>query len=199
MSCTITARRLAFLTILAGFSNALPLAPDIALSQLVTITVQADKPGAKINSSMWGAFFEDINFGADGGLNADLVKNGTFEFPDSMMGWFKISPSNTKGDVTIETTSAYRDGNPHYVRIANKSNPPLGISNEGYRDMGVRAGDAYDFAAQMRVTAGRPRVTVEIVGEDGTLLAEEPLSGLDASWKKISATLRRKTLTATPA
>ena len=41
----------------------------------VTLTVQADKPGAKINPSMWGLFFEDINFGADGGLYVELVKN----------------------------------------------------------------------------------------------------------------------------
>ena len=47
-----------------------------------TINVQADKPGAKINPAMWGIFFEDINFGADGGLYAEIVKNGAFEFPD---------------------------------------------------------------------------------------------------------------------
>ena len=36
---------------------------------------------------MWGIFFEDINFGADGGLYAELVKNRSFEFPDPLMGW----------------------------------------------------------------------------------------------------------------
>ena len=39
-----------------------------------TITIQADQPGAKINPAMWGVFFEDINFGADGGLYFDLVR-----------------------------------------------------------------------------------------------------------------------------
>ena len=28
-----------------------------------------------------GAFFEDINYGADGGLYAELIKNRSFEFP----------------------------------------------------------------------------------------------------------------------
>ena len=52
-----------------------------------SITIQADKPGARINPEMWGLFFEDINFGADGGLYAELVKNRSFEFPEPLMGW----------------------------------------------------------------------------------------------------------------
>ncbi len=50
------------------------------------IEIQADKPGVGINPAMWGIFFEDINFGADGGLYAELVKNRGFEFPDPMVG-----------------------------------------------------------------------------------------------------------------
>ena len=46
-----------------------------AFASAVTIEVQADQPGANINPAMWGIFFEDINFGADGGLYAELVKN----------------------------------------------------------------------------------------------------------------------------
>src|SRR5512144_1882212 len=63
----------------------------------VTLSVQADKPGPAISPTLWGIFFEDINFGADGGLYAELVKNRAFEFPDSLMGWIKISPSNARG------------------------------------------------------------------------------------------------------
>ena len=49
----------------------------------LTLTVRADQSGAKINPAMWGIFFEDINLGADGGLYAELVKNRSFEFPES--------------------------------------------------------------------------------------------------------------------
>ena len=63
----------------------------------VTDEVQADKPGAKINPAMWGIFFEDINFWADGGLYAEMVKNRGIEFPDTMMGRFKLSPSKERG------------------------------------------------------------------------------------------------------
>jgi alpha-N-arabinofuranosidase len=47
------------------------LAATIVLSQLATaqstvLTVKADKPGVAIQQNMWGIFFEDINFAADG-------------------------------------------------------------------------------------------------------------------------------------
>jgi len=51
----------------------------------VQLVVRADQPGAAISPTMWGIFFEDINFGADGGLYAELVKNRSFEFPDALM------------------------------------------------------------------------------------------------------------------
>ena len=50
-------------------------------------TVQANKPGVEIQPTMYGIFFEDINFGADGGLYAEMVENRSFEFPQRLMGW----------------------------------------------------------------------------------------------------------------
>ena len=51
------------------------------------LTVQAKKMGAPIQPTMYGIFFEDINFGADGGLYAELVENRSIEFPQRLMGW----------------------------------------------------------------------------------------------------------------
>jgi alpha-L-arabinofuranosidase len=161
----------------------------VASAQSVTITVEADRPGARINPAMWGVFFEDINLGADGGLYAELVKNGAFEFPESLMGWFKISPSLAKGEVSVLTERPYRETTPHYVRIASTANAPLGISNVGFRGMGVKAGEAYDFSAQIRRIAGRSRVTVEIVGSDGTTLADARLEGITGNWQMVTASL----------
>src|SRR5262245_44089326 len=72
----------------------------IAAAQ-TTLTVIADKPGAQIPSTMWGVFFEDINFGADGGLYAELVKNRSFEFPLPMMGWRENRENYQKGRILI--------------------------------------------------------------------------------------------------
>jgi hypothetical protein len=75
--------------------------------KVVSITVQADKPGAKINPAMWGIFLEDVNFGADGGLYAELVKNRSFEFPDRMMGWTRIPPGDSAGGIEIRDADPF--------------------------------------------------------------------------------------------
>ncbi len=74
-------------------------------------TVQANKPGAEIQPTMYGIFFEDINFGADGGLYAEMVENRSFEFPQRLMGW------NTFGNVTLSDVKPAFDRNPHYVTL----------------------------------------------------------------------------------
>ena len=80
------------------------------LSAQRTLSVSV-KPGAEINPDMYGVFFEDINFGADGGLYAELVKNRSFEFDYPLMGWTPF------GKVSVETEDPAFDRNPHYVRL----------------------------------------------------------------------------------
>jgi alpha-L-arabinofuranosidase len=154
-----------------------------------TITIEAGQPGAKINPAMWGAFFEDINFGADGGLYGELVKNRGFEFPEPLMGWMKISPSLAHGELSVRDDQPFDAANPHYVRIQSAGTAPFGISNEGFRGMGVRKGEAYDFSAQIRAVAGTPALSVKLYGGDGTLLDAVVLTGFASDWKKYTATL----------
>lgn len=66
-----------------------------ANAQTRELTVEAGKPGAVVQPTMYGIFFEDINFGADGGLYAEMVENRNFEFPQHLMGW------NTFGKVAV--------------------------------------------------------------------------------------------------
>src|SRR5215213_5817686 len=77
------------------------LVAQVASAQNSTITVQVDKPGANINSPLFGLFFEDINFAADGGLYPERVKNRSFEFPDPWMGWKQIVPKDSNGTLLI--------------------------------------------------------------------------------------------------
>lgn len=65
-------------------------------AQQHVMTVDVSKPTARINPAMYGIFFEDINFGADGGLYAELVKNRSFEFPQPLVGWIPF------GEVTVQ-------------------------------------------------------------------------------------------------
>lgn len=157
-----------------------------------TITIHADQPGAKINPAMWGVFFEDINFGADGGLYSELVKNRGFEFPEPLMGWTKISPSLADGELSIRDDAPFNTNNAHYVRIESRNAAPFGISNEGFRGMGVRKDEAYDFSAQIRKVSGDALLRVQLWGGDGTLLDTVDLKDFTGDWKKYAATLHPK-------
>ncbi len=78
-------------------------APAITVAQ---VTVAADKPGPAIASTMYGIFFEDINFAADGGLYPERIKNRSFEFPEALMGWKKSATPDAQGDVRDPDGSA---------------------------------------------------------------------------------------------
>src|SRR5579859_5497648 len=89
----------------------------------VSITVLTGRPGAKINPAMWGIFFEDINFGADGGLYAELVKNRGFEFPDPMMGWTKLPAGQAQSKYEMREDAPCNAENPHYLRLDSDGSP----------------------------------------------------------------------------
>ncbi len=69
--------------------SALLLVPAMLVSQQNVAVIQADvaHPGAALSPQMFGIFFEDINFGADGGLYPELVKNRSFEFTEPLAAW----------------------------------------------------------------------------------------------------------------
>ena len=74
------------------------------------ITIHTGKPGVQISPTMYGIFFEDINFGADGGLYAELVKNRGFEFPEeAVMGWSRMASSGSRGSLSIRDEEPFED------------------------------------------------------------------------------------------
>jgi alpha-L-arabinofuranosidase len=161
-------------------------------ARAATIEVQVDKPGAKINPAMWGIFFEDINLGADGGLYAEMVKNRGFEFPDPSVGWTKLSPAKARGSLAIRTESPFNPENPHYLHIETQGQDVFGVANEGFRGMGVREGEAYDFSAQIRIPGGNPKLRVELYSSEGARLDSVRVEGFTNVWKKFSAVLRSR-------
>ncbi len=140
---------------------------------------------------MWGVFFEDMNFGADGGLYAELVKNRSFEFTNPMMGWSKLSPNSSAGTVEIYDQEPFNEANPHYLHIeSGVVGEGFGALNEGFRGIGVREGEEYTFSAQVRSMEGQPALRIELVAGDGRKLAEARIKGFKDQWKKYMASLR---------
>jgi len=120
------------------------------------------------------------------------VKNRGFEFPDPLMGWIKICPSLAQGELSVRDDGPFDQNNPHYVRMISEGTAPFGLSNEGFRGMGVKRGEAYDFSAQIRGMDGSPILRVQLYGGDGTLLDAVELAGFSQNWNKYTATLHPK-------
>ena len=67
-------------------SLAVVMGTSLVVMAQMTMDVSTKKLGAPIQSTMYGIFFEDINYAADGGLYGELVKNRSFEFPQRSKG-----------------------------------------------------------------------------------------------------------------
>jgi alpha-L-arabinofuranosidase len=170
---------------------ALIIAP-LAHAAPVSVTVDAGSPGVAINKSMWGVFFEDINFGGDGGLCAELVKNRSFEFTEPLMGWTKSEQAGAKGRMEAVSDKPLNANNTHQLRIVNVSaQGKLGIVNEGFRGMGVRKGESYAFSVFARTVGNAPKaLAVELVDTNGQVIGSCEVSHFASDWQKKTATLK---------
>jgi alpha-L-arabinofuranosidase len=162
-----------------------------AVSQAVNeLTVSVTKPGAAVQPTMWGVFFEDINFAADGGIYAELVKNRSFEFSVPLMGW-KTTRQNANGRLLPTFYSPSRPSNPRYLEmVIDASDGAFGITNEGFRGMGIRKDEKYNFSVSAFVKPGSDLVmSVELITEKGEVLAEAGIKGFTTDWKTYTASL----------
>ncbi len=159
-------------------------------AQTNEFVIQTKKTGAEIQPTMYGIFFEDINYAADGGLYAELVKNRSFEFPQHLMGWKAF------GNVTLRDDGPF-EKNPHYVRLAwpGHKEKSTGLDNEGYFGIGVEKGKSYRFSVWARTPEGTDagKIRVEIVdihamGEKQTL-AKANVEITSPEWTKYQVEL----------
>lgn len=165
------------------------LTPVFADSQK-TLTINTAKKGAEIPPTMYGLFFEDINYGADGGLYAEKVKNRSFEFDNPLMGWA------TAGNVTIKNDGPF-ERNPHYVELAPAGHPHrhTALVNEGFFGVSFEKDSLYHFSVYARVPdGGKARIRVQLIDEsnpDGNQsCASEKIEISGAEWKKYEVDLR---------
>lgn len=156
-----------------------------------TIDIRADRMGAEIQPTMYGLFFEDINYGADGGLYAEMVKNRSFEFPQSLMGWQSF------GKVEVKDQGGPFDRNPHYVSLsgAGHRSKYTGLENEGFFGYALKAGEEYRLTFYARLAAGElGKLRFELVdpasGGETVVLAKADIKVKSGEWTRYEALLK---------
>ena len=170
--------------------------------------MKAPAGGKQISDELIGIFFEDISFAADGGLNANLVQNGSFEYnPTVRDGWGPGTnwrfqrPGHSAGYIAAKTDHPIHSNNPTFMRIyAERIGhyydfdgwTGVGLQNDGFNGMNVKAGAKYNFSIFMRNVSGKGkpvRVVLAAPGRQPKVLAETTLNVYDNEWQKYTAEL----------
>ncbi|MDE6638631.1 MAG: alpha-L-arabinofuranosidase, partial [Muribaculaceae bacterium] len=160
----------------------------------LSATVTLDKNGSKpISDEFIGIFFEDINYGADGGLYAELIQNRDFEYSENDRKEWSHSSYWDSSDMTlkIETTDPIHPNNSHYA-ICQTSNKPGFLSNKGFDGIVVKKGEKYLFNIFARSVA-KTGLKVSLTDKNGKILAQEKVNvPAGKEWSKLSAALTAK-------
>lgn len=149
--------------------------------------------GIKIQPTMYGIFFENINFGADGGLYGELIKNRSFEFPEAKMGWREpnSSKSSLNGDSGFGKITDYLDpkGNKRYSHTVVNNDENYLLFNEGFRGIGLKKGGRYDLSVLLANRQGIQKVKFALVDSTEAVLAAAEIIPMDGDWRSYGAVL----------
>ncbi len=175
---------------------------------MLNYVLDAKKKGVDISEHLYGLFFEDINQAADGGLNAEMVINNSFEFE-----YFTYDDYNCESTVEVRKANGvywdiYGAGPKKIVKTGgmNKNNPsyllldvggmyhlenPGYYTNGGYDMYGmpVYNGETYDFSMWVKRLGFQGVVKVFIKGAHGrhTTVGEIQIpKGAEGDWIKVS-------------
>lgn len=207
MQSLLFLRRTAIPTLVCALLATAPSPSVFADAPRTDITVQLGERGRPISPHLFGIFFEDLNYAADGGLYAELVQNRSFEYNateqtswNALSSW-EVEKRGGEGDVRIKTAAPIHPHNPHYAVVAvRRPGAGVGLSNAGFGGIPVSAGDGYDvsfFAHQLYMgepwgpdnrIEGRPMpVTIRLEATNGDVLAESSTQVVGRSWRKYAA------------
>lgn len=169
------------------------------------LDIDTVEKGADISPTLFGIFFEDINYALDGGLYPELVQNRSFEFRnlatkeyDGLYGWELIEEGGGIGAITTDNTDPLNPNNPFYATLTvTEPGEGVGIWNTGFPNentigkpaMVVKKKERYTFSMFARSSDFKDRIEVTLEGADGSVYAKRTLRGLAAEWKKLTCTM----------
>ena len=160
-------------------------ATPLAAQQPLNFTVKANEVKSAVSPNMWGIFFEDINMSADGGIYAELVKNRSFEFRTPLMGWNIPKEVAANGQILIVNRHETNAANPRFARVTVPGTRNFAMVNEGFRGMGIKAGEQYNFTVYARQQgASTVKLTVTLMDESGKAIGSTVVAPEGNNWQQ---------------
>lgn len=146
-----------------------------------TLQIKNEK-GVSVTPGMIGLFYEDINYCCDGGLNAEMLENPSFEFVeasgyfdhytvryDGLYGWSAFPFTGDDGRLAIRTDAPYHKNSPHYLRFYPSSSQN-GAANKAFDGVLLKKGEQYKISAFLRSSEYTGKVTAAVYRSDSSLL-----------------------------
>ncbi|WP_082120557.1 alpha-L-arabinofuranosidase C-terminal domain-containing protein [Pedobacter sp. BMA] len=173
---------------LACSLSVLPFPSLLQAQEAKIIKIKLDQPIAKVQPNMWGVFFEDINFGADGGIYAELIKNRSFEFAKPLMGWTVSRKRPQEGEVLVVNRKEENTTNPRYLQVS-KLTDDFELINEGFKGIGVKKGVRYDFSVMYRQLEPGVKMVLLLKDPDQKIIGQGAVTftGQGKDWQKQTA------------
>lgn len=160
----------------------------------IGITVTSEK-GVDIQDNMYGLFFEDISYSADGGLSAEKIENRNFEQifqSDWKHGTTATTYKNPSFAWTVEGNVTFpTEGDDIYMPKSNK-NPTYAhltgtkLSNKAYEGIYAKSGDKLNISFYAKSDSFNGSISAGIDGQNVTVV---PTGALTNEWTKYTAQL----------
>src|SRR5258708_3393119 len=170
-------------------SGILVMASLDARAQTASVTIQANLPGAAISSNLFGVFFEEINFGGEGGLYGELVRNRSLGNSSNPDYWTLVTQGTAAGQMSVDTSRPLNTNSIKSLKLTMLSGAgSAGVANAGFWGMNLQAGSNYDLSFYACATNGFPGLLgARLECEEGALQsASKPVDGRTTSWQRFT-------------
>ncbi|MDA0178437.1 alpha-L-arabinofuranosidase [Mesoflavibacter profundi] len=162
-------------------------------NEVIQLDLDLSDTGIKIQPTMYGVFFEDINFAADGGLYAEMVKNRSFEFLLPKMGWKEPNSNthshNTDSGFLNPMQYSGENTNHRFARVTVKGSK-YALINEGYRGMGIKKDAKYNLTLDAKKVSGDiSKINIQLIDTLQNVLGETYIIPEKNTWKNYEAQL----------
>jgi alpha-L-arabinofuranosidase len=166
----------------------------LTVSSQSTIQLSFDfsDQGIAVSPMLYGIFFEDINYAADGGLYAELIRNRSFE--ESTAYWSLVKKNGSTGSMMSETQNLLNAAQSNCIKLVADTIRPggfVGIQNTGFWGMNIVDGEPYTLTFYAKAIEGYTGAIIASLENSfgDVCYAQHRIAAIGTEWQKYTCIL----------
>lgn len=152
-----------------------------------TLHINVNEKGVEISDMLYGLFFEDINFAADGGIYGELIKNRSFEYTEERANNGVLHGYKAIGEATlmIDNKEPLNDNNTTYLTVVNEQRNPAGFINHGFLEgIHYEEGESYRFSVYIKSKDYNGSIRISLMDYKNNVIGSNTIHGITKDWVK---------------